>query len=223
MSAFDRALDELGGAIVRGELEAGHATTVEELERRTGASRGVVRETTRVLVSLGLLSARRRVGLRVLPAAEWDVLDPHVIGWRLAADPVAVRRELADLRLAIEPVAAGLAAAHRRDDEAGLLRAAADRLGAAGGDSARFLDADRDFHDLLLGASGNPLYVRLGAVVHAALRERAEHERAGLPPDGHDVALHARVAAAVGARDARSAEAAMRGLVLRSHPAPPAE
>ncbi|PJJ73136.1 DNA-binding FadR family transcriptional regulator [Diaminobutyricimonas aerilata] len=223
MSAFERALDELGSAIVRGELAAGHATTVEELERRTGCSRGVVRETTRVLVSLGMLSARRRVGLRVLPDTDWDVLDPHVIRWRLAADPTRVRRELADLRGAIEPLAARLAATERTEAQAGALQAAAEALAGAGGDAARFLDADRDFHDVLLIASGNPFSVRLGAVVHAALRERAEHERAGLAPDAEDVALHTRVAEAVRDRDAGAAESAMRALVMRTHPEHPSE
>ena len=223
MSAFERALDELGSAIVSGELAAGHGTTVEELERRTGSSRGVVRETTRVLVSLGMLSARRRVGLRVLPDTEWDMLDPHVIRWRLASDPTRVRRELADLRRGIEPLAARLAAAQRTEPQAEALRAAAERLAEAGGDPARFLDADRDFHGALLTASGNPFSVRLGAVVHAALRERAEHERAGLAPDAEDVALHIRVADAVRNRDAGAAESAMRDLVMRTHPEHPAE
>ena len=81
--AFDRALDQLGAAIVGGELEAGAADTIEGFIARTGASRSVVREVTRVLGGLGMLSAGRRVGLRIRPAEEWDLLDPRVIRWRL--------------------------------------------------------------------------------------------------------------------------------------------
>src|SRR5690606_40160142 len=46
-SAFEQALDQLGAAIVGGELEAGAADTIEGFIARTGASRSVVREVTR--------------------------------------------------------------------------------------------------------------------------------------------------------------------------------
>lgn len=105
--AFSRVLETIGRAIVSGELPPGHVDTVEGLGQRTGASRSIVREATRVLVSLGLVSAGRRVGLTVLGRDRWDVLDPAVIRWRLdSPDRERQVDELRALRLAIEPEAA---------------------------------------------------------------------------------------------------------------------
>ena len=75
---------------------------IDDLVALTGASRSIVREAVRVLVALGLLSARRRVGVTVLGVREWDVLDPRVVRWRLRGpdgDRVAV--ELRELRAAV--------------------------------------------------------------------------------------------------------------------------
>src|SRR5690606_12516756 len=145
----------------------------------TGASRSVVREVSRVLGSLGLLSAGRRVGLRVLGAEHWDVLDPLVIRWRLEGlEPQAQIDELPPLRLAIEPAAAAAAAQAvgewrastsasasasvcGEDVPAALraLQAAADQLGRAADapDPAVFLAADRDLHAAVLALSGNAM------------------------------------------------------------------
>ncbi|MFS2032120.1 hypothetical protein ACEN85_18700 [Curtobacterium sp. CT11-45] len=99
---FDRVLDGLGAAIVDGSLPTAHRDSIDGFVTRTGSSRSIVREAVRVLVGLGLLSAGRRVGLRVLPASEWDVLDPRVIGWRLAGpERGGVLGELRALRRAV--------------------------------------------------------------------------------------------------------------------------
>ncbi|MGC7974494.1 FCD domain-containing protein, partial [Salmonella enterica] len=66
---------------------------------------------------------------------------------------------LTELRLAVEPAAARLAALRATEDqraEIGRLAAELDRLGAAGrGDSPEYLAADIAFHDCLLDACGN--------------------------------------------------------------------
>ncbi|MFC0675009.1 FadR/GntR family transcriptional regulator [Brachybacterium hainanense] len=224
-SAFDRVLDELGRAIVAGELPEGHADTVEGLVARTGASRSVVREATRVLGSLGMLSAGRRVGLRVRGAEHWDTLDPWVIRWRLARGGEGRRvqiDELRALRRAVEPEAAAaaartVAAGLAREGEAERLVAAGKALGRAP-DSAGFLAADAELHAAVLALSGNTLFARLRRVIEEGLRDRALLERADLAPDARDVALHAEVCRAVVAGEAAAAAAAMREIVERTVP-----
>ena len=67
----------------------------------------------RVLESMGLVAARRRVGITVLPPARWNPFDPDIIRWRLAGpDRLRHLQSLSELRSAIEPLAARLAAAH---------------------------------------------------------------------------------------------------------------
>ncbi|GAB4095124.1 FCD domain-containing protein [Brachybacterium horti] len=223
-TAFARALDQLGGAIARGDLPAGHADTVDGFVTRTGASRSVVREVTRVLTALGMLSAGRRVGLRVLGQEHWGLLDPHVIRWRLDGPDRAVQvEELRALRRAVEPAAAAAAAravGRRDEEEVAALAAAAQAMTAAAGadDPGGFLAADRALHAAVLALSGNGMFVRLGGVIEEALRSRALHERADLPPDPHDLALHREVARAIIAGEETAARVAMAEIVDRTEP-----
>lgn len=224
-TAFARALDQLGGAIARGDLPAGHADTVDGFVTRTGASRSVVREVTRVLTALGMLSAGRRVGLRVLGQEHWELLDPHVIRWRLDGPDRAVQvDELRALRYAIEPEAAAAAAravGRRGGEQVAALAAAAEAMTAAAeaDDAGGFLAADRALHAAVLALSGNGMFVRLGGVIEEALRSRALHERADLPPDPHDLALHREVARAIIAGEEAEARAALAEIVDRTgHP-----
>lgn len=219
-SAFDRALEQLGAAIVAGELPAGHTDTVDGFIARTGASRSVVREVTRVLGALGMLSAGRRVGLRIRPPAEWDLLDPRVIRWRLEGPaPARQLAELRALRHAIEPAAAAAAARAVREEQAGtaaLERAAAAMVEAADGpEHGAFHAADRAFHAAVLDLSGNAMLQRLREVIEEGLRHRALVERGAQMPDGHDLALHREVAAAIRAGDEERAAARMREIIKR--------
>lgn len=213
--AFRRVLDDLGSAVVGGEFPSGHTTSVEALTARTLASRSIVREATRVLAALGLVTASPRVGLVVQPATSWNLLDPAVIQWRLqGVGREGQLRELRELRAAVEPAAA--VAGARRIATSGatprLLAAAAGFEDAEVlGDPARFLRADEELHLSVLDASGNAMFVRLGAVIRQALEERAD-----ISPVPHDVALHAAVARAVVAGDDHRAGELMREIVHRT-------
>ncbi|WP_439689871.1 FadR/GntR family transcriptional regulator [Curtobacterium sp. SP.BCp] len=211
---YDRVLDDLGSAVVHGAFGT-DPVSIDDLVVRTGASRSIVREAVRVLVGVGLLRARRRVGVVALPAAEWDVLDPRVVGWRLTGpDRQVALHELRALRRAVEPAAAAAAASATGDaDGLEALLASADRLAAAAGpdDAATFLQADRDLHRRVLDRSGNALFRRLHGVV-----ERALDERVGIGPDAHDVRLHGALARAVADGDPAAARAAMQEIVDRT-------
>src|SRR5918998_4279627 len=74
-----RVLDLLGLAICSGQLASGSVVRIEEFEERYKVSRSVVREAIRVLASMGMVASRRRVGVQVLPASEWNLYDPQVI------------------------------------------------------------------------------------------------------------------------------------------------
>ena len=224
-TAFDRALDQLGRAIVTGHLPAGHADTVEGFVERTGASRSVVREVTRVLAAAGMLRVGRRVGLRVLPLEQWDVLDPRVIRWRLEGPEAAVQvRELRALRHAIEPAAAAAAAGAVRTGAASTQAleqaVAAMQAAAHSPEAAEFSAADRAFHAAVLELSANAMLIRLRAVLDEGLRHRALTERAAHRPDPHDLALHVSVATAIGDGDAERAATAMREIIERLASAP---
>jgi DNA-binding FadR family transcriptional regulator len=202
-------------------MPAGHTDTVDGFIARTGASRSVVREVTRVLGALGMLSAGRRVGLRIRPLADWDLLDPRVIRWRLEGpDSVQQLSELRSLRHAVEPAAAAAAArgicAERGSTD--LLDAALGAMveAADGPESGDFLAADRSFHAAILALSGNAMLLRLREVIEEGLRHRALVERGELTPDRHDLALHREVAEAIGAGEEQRAASRMREIIERA-------
>ncbi len=213
---FRPLLDRLGREIVSGALAEGASETVDGLVQRTGASRSVVREATRVLVSLGMLSAGRRVGLRVRARAHWDLLDPQVIRWRLDSDDRAAQvRELTELRLMIEPESARLAAARRDEGEGGELERATEELRRATRERDRdgFLDADRRFHRVLPRLARNAMLSRIGAVIDEALSVRTPASVIRWGEARDDVELHAAVAAAIRRGDGQAAAEAMRRIV----------
>jgi DNA-binding FadR family transcriptional regulator len=80
-------------------------------------------------------------------------------------------------------------------------------------DREEYLAHDRDFHRVLLEASGNPVFSALSDAVAEALNGRTVH---ALMPDTANpeaIRLHEEVAAAVRRGDAAAAEAAMRAIV----------
>lgn len=118
-SLHHRAVEHLGTRIVGGALPTGHVMLAEHLEDELNVSRSVVREAVRVLQSLGLVETIKRVGIRVLPAHRWNPFDPLVIRWRLAGEGRGAQlRSLAELRSAVEPVAAELAMRQRTREPA---------------------------------------------------------------------------------------------------------
>ncbi|HEY4268010.1 MAG TPA: FCD domain-containing protein [Galbitalea sp.] len=208
MTTFDRVLDDIGLAIVRGELAGGHVDTVDGFVARTGASRSIVREATRVLVSLGMIRAGRRVGLTVLDRREWQLLDPVVIRWRDASDDRGrQRQELRDLRRAVEGEAARLAAVARSAVHLATLGEAIGALdrAAEARDATAFLAADRLFHASVLAASRNAMLMRLQSVIDEALRLRTPGTPVAWRAAPGDVRLHRDLLAAIERNDAAAA------------------
>jgi len=214
---YSDVLAELGPRIVNGGLPVGAKITLEWLCDEYAVSRSIGREVVQVLVSMGLLESRRRTGLRVLPQDEWDAFDPAVIRWRLEGGQRAFHlHELSQLRAAVEPMSAALAAGRATPEQrAEVVRLAAlmEDTGAAG-DLRTFLEHDVAFHRLLLTASGNAMFAALCDVVEEVLRGRTDHDL--MPPEPKPEArrLHVMVAQAVAAGDPDVARAAMSTICL---------
>lgn len=209
-------LDRMGSLITSGTLTPGQVLRIEQLEERFGVSRSVIREAIRVLESMGLVTSRRRVGVIVAPRTGWNLLDPRVIRWRLAGDDrTELLMSLSQLRRAIEPVAAGLAARHATGEQCGALTGAVMQLAVHGrsGDIEAYLVADVLFHRTLLEASGNEMFAALTDVVAEVLAGRIQHHMMPARPEPAAIRWHAEVAQAVQSGDARAAERAMRDIV----------
>lgn len=214
-----RVLDLLGPAICAGELAGGSVVRTDELESRYGVSRSVVREAVRVLASMGLVASRRRVGVQVLRSSEWNLYDPQVIRWRLASPGrIAQLRSLTELRTAIEPEAARLAALRAPLADASELMGLAGKLWAAGqaADNETFLKLDIVFHRLVLSSSGNEMFGKLNTLVAEVLTGRTHYGMMPQHPHNEALQFHVDVASAIQRGNPDEAQAAMLNIMRRA-------
>jgi DNA-binding FadR family transcriptional regulator len=192
---------------------------IEDIERDYGASRSVIRETVRVLESMGMVASRRRVGVIVQASSGWNLFDPQVIRWRLASSARPKQlRSLTELRTAIEPEAARLSATRASLSIASDLVGLAGQLWAAGeaGDQDTFLSLDIQFHQLVLVSSGNEMFAKLNSLISEVLTGRTNY---GLMPDHpHEEALqlHMDVASAIQRGAADVAKQSMLRIMQRT-------
>ncbi len=143
-----------------------------ELAIQLGVSRTSVREAVKVLSAKGLIEARPRVGLRVRPRDDWNMLDPAVLSWHpnLTADS-DLMGSLIETRRIIEPRAAGLAARRGTAAELAAIEAAFIAMERAFPDDlAGYVDADVAFHRAVMTASHNMVLKGLIGTIEAALR-----------------------------------------------------
>ena len=159
-----------------------------------------------------MVASRRRIGTLILPAADWNVYDPQVIRWRLASEGrLGQLRSITELRGAVEPEAARLAAERATPAEASSLVGIAAKMWAAGQgeDEDEFLALDIEFHRLVLASSGNEMFLKLHELVAEVLTGR--HHYGLMPHHPHEQALqlHAEVAQAIQHHDGDRAREAM--------------
>lgn len=209
-------VEKMGQAIVAGTYEGRGFPTESELCAAHGASRTVTREAVKMLTAKGLLSSRPRQGTRVEPVAQWNLFDPDVIRW-MTDRPYShkIYRDLSEVRLAIEPVAAGLAARRATRNDIRAMRAGLNGMRDDAADHDLALLADVDFHVAILQASGNPFFHQLRELIHTALSlsialtNRIAGHTASLP-------AHEAVLAAIEQGRAQEAERAMRMIIQDS-------
>jgi DNA-binding FadR family transcriptional regulator len=207
--------NSIGAAIVTGVYCADNPIPIEaELCRQYEASRSVVREAVKMLTAKGLLGSRPRLGTWVQPEKNWNLLDPDVLGWLLERKySPALLIEFTELRLAVEPGAAALAARVAGAEEKAALRTAIARMQAAerGGDDP--LDSDIAFHVAVLRASRNRFYAQLTGFAATALRFSIRTTNRYKGVQLASVADHKKVADAIIAGKSAAAGEAMRKLI----------
>ena len=209
-------VETLGQSIVGGSYAVDRPFLTEaELSKEYGASRSVTREAVKMLTAKGLLSARPRQGTCVQPEAYWNLLDPDVLRWLLERKfSLKLLRHFTEVRLAIEPTAAALAARHA--DAAGLaaIRRGIGRMQAAGRGQDDPLAADIAFHIAILDATGNPFYIQLHELVNTALRISIQFTNSQKGVRQASVPAHEKVVDAIVARDPAAASEAMNQLLI---------
>jgi GntR family transcriptional repressor for pyruvate dehydrogenase complex len=210
----DRVYGQLLAFIVEQNLQQGDRLPSEhELSRLTAVSRPIVREALTRLQADGLIESRRGAGsfVRQRPAE-------HQIQHLLPA-PVRARLDTFDVRIAVEPVAARLAAQHRTEAELQAIKAATAALiaGLTSGEPAG--RHDFDFHRAIAQASHNPMFLltlealdaHVDGLIVPSLALAAEDERV------RRLELeHVAITEAIEQGEAELAETAMRLHLMRA-------
>lgn len=208
---------ELGRDIVDGTLAPGSILPGDnELLSRFGVSRTVLREAMKTLAAKRLVEPRAKVGTRVLDSAAWNLFDADVLSWRMHAGvDEAFINDLADIRTALEPAAAQLAAARATREDVVTLYGIVARMNDLEHTPESVARVDLEFHLEVARASRNPFMVSAGHVIEAALtlsfklsspaRRREEMEELARN--------HLRIVQAIADGDADGAAAAMRRVI----------
>ena len=184
----------LGTKIIASEdgYQPGEVLRLDAVMDTISGSRALAREVLQALQYKGMVTLRTRVGATVQPVREWNVFDPDVIAWRLEEAPYLPMRSMTELRQAVEPPAAFLAAQRASSDVRRDLVSLARKLKELADDDRfiklddsgkecreKFRDVDARLHRAILEGSGNELFRALAGPVEAALDYRITMEWAG--------------------------------------------
>lgn len=208
--------NHIGSRIVSGEFLPGAALPIEsELCEYYGVSRTTVREAVKSLAGKRLVEVSPKVGTRVLPFAEWNLLDRDVLAWRLQTQfDGKIVEDIFEMRFCFEPRASFLAARDGTDDDLAQIEHHFRELAAAqleGLPVKTTSEAALEFHLAIINASHNGLFVTIGSAVKSALRVSSEMLQRHTTRPSEDVALHEAVCLAiVGRRPAEAAKAMER-------------
>ncbi|WP_295327121.1 FadR/GntR family transcriptional regulator [uncultured Sphingopyxis sp.] len=206
-------LDAIGRAIVVGDYDGAIFPTEAELAKQHGVSRSVTREAVKMLTAKGLLSARPRQGTTVQPTTSWNLFDTDVLRWLLERQfSIDLLRQFNELRVAIEPEAAALAARVATADDIERVNAGLKRMERAERGEDDVLESDIAFHVAVLRASRNPFYAQFRDVVSTALRTSIRFTNR-VKGRTANVADHAAVRDAIVAGNPDKARKAMRALI----------
>jgi DNA-binding FadR family transcriptional regulator len=206
-------LDALGRSIVVGHYDKQVFPTEAELAKQHSVSRSVTREAVKMLCAKGLLSARPRQGTIIEPTTSWNLFDSDVLRWLLERKfSVDLLKDFNQLRVAIEPAAAALAAVHADRAQLEAINDGVARMEAAENGNDSILDADICFHVAVLRASNNPFFLQFRDVVSTALHSSIQFTNR-IKGRSASVADHAAVRDAIVRHHADGAWVAMRRII----------
>ncbi len=204
---------ELGKAILQGKYSVNKKLPSEaDISKEYDISRTATREAIKMLTAKGLISSRPRQGIRVQDIKHWNLFDTDVLRWILLGKPdLYMLRHFLQLRLAIEPEAASLAARFASDDELLQIENALTKMKfeESGYDDSH--QADIDFHTSILLASTNPFFIQLSVFIETALKVNLHFTNRAEAVSEEEYQAHVNIFNLIKAGDAQGAfDAAMK-------------
>jgi GntR family galactonate operon transcriptional repressor len=170
-SLSDQVAAELGRRIVSGVYNPGDTLPTEPMvQEEFQVSRTAVREAVRLLSAKGLTISRPKIGTKVRPRNDWNMLDPDVLHWQIDQRPSdEFIHSLFEMREIIEPAAAMRAAERATPEEIEKLGQAFAGIKDRARGSADQIRDDLAFHMIVLEASHNPMLRSVGGLIESGL------------------------------------------------------
>ena len=193
---------------------AANATTLPieaDLCRDLNVSRTVLREAIKTLSAKGLVEVSPKRGTTVRPREKWNLLDPNVMEWQVAAglnDELFIRN-LCEVRRFLEPAVAALAAERATGEEVQQLYGYLDEMQANIQNDNNFIAADMKFHGTIFLASRNSFLQHIADAIDGALRASRSITVRRPGSSAASMPLHRNVADAIRDHDREAAHAAM--------------
>lgn len=163
---------ELGKQIMQGKYQVADKLPSEaDLSAQFAISRTATREAVKMLTAKGLITSRPRQGIRVADSKFWNLFDIDVLQWILLGKPdLYLLRHFLQLRFAIEPEAAFLAAKYAQPEDLVAIEKALAKMKGASSSIEDTHEADIEFHQSVLVASTNPFFIQLKHFIATALK-----------------------------------------------------
>jgi DNA-binding FadR family transcriptional regulator len=203
---------QLADDIVGGSYQPGSTLPTEaDLGAAFGVSRTVVRESVKVLQDKGLVRIVQGKGTLVTDPRSWDMIDDVVLSAVVRHDDtLGILDELVMVRAALEREMAAEAAERASGGQQAAIVAAYAGMERSAADVAAFSEADVEFHDAVMDASGNRLARAIVTSIHGKARTTGRyHGSTSAQAVADTLAEHQRIMDAIGRRDAAAANAAM--------------
>lgn len=222
----DQVAQIIGASVVNGELTPdGGFITEMDISAKYGISRNVAREAVKILSGKGLIFSRQKRGIQPTSSDSWNWFDEDILNWAFGkqyqskqghsrAHQLAMRREIAELRFAIEPEASAMAALERSDAALSTMATALQRLEVAE-DPVDFEEAVMLYHITIIEACENRFYRKLANVLRKALEMSAAAARDNGEVSAERITEQRELLGAITQSDAEQARVLVRTMLER--------
>lgn len=212
-SATAEVIEALQRSIRSGTYKPGERLPSERAIRdQLRVSRPTVREAVRTLTAMRILESRRGSGIFVARLVPGELLRPLQFALELSEPTLS---NLFEVRLALEPSAAALAAERRSADALERMRRCVRAAAGVRVSARRFVELDTRLHMLIVEASENGLLHNMVASLSWLSLQSRELTVRGQGMQAASIDDHGAIVDAIGIRDGEAAEAAMRGHLER--------
>ena len=195
-NVFETLIDYFTQALIQGWLRPGQKLPSElELAEQVGVGRTAIREVTKVLAALGVVTIRQGDGTYIVDRPSPQILSPLVFALMLEPQ---VASDLYELRTLIQIAYTQLASKKMTDADWEHIQKTANVLeqyiqsGTPNPDEQTRLDLN--FHFAILNATHNPLLIRIGRTVEELFFRSIRHTQITNPQtaiEGHRCILEA--------------------------------